>query len=98
MVDMLHQDHNGVGKHLCKELVNRLTPSQLAQVNGRLKEMLPLHEAFYPFDGLEAKKATAEENRGLMKFLAVAVYGVVDDNITELIAGKAHDVISRSVT
>lgn len=51
--------------------------------------MRPLHEAFYPtHDGLDAKNAMAEERRSLMKFVAIAMYALVPDNIAIVFAGE----------
>lgn len=95
-VDRLHQDHNGVSKHLLEALEAYLqheygasrAAEMLSLVNHRLAQMRPLHEAFYPSDGLAAEIAMAEERRGLMKFLPVACYGLVEQTVVDLLAGK----------
>jgi hypothetical protein len=60
-----------------------------SSINGRLKEMRPYHEAFYPKLGLSAPKMQAEEYKGLFKFLPIAMYGLVPDEVTNVFAG-AH--------
>ncbi|WIA15609.1 hypothetical protein OEZ85_002236 [Tetradesmus obliquus] len=52
--------------------------------------MRDCHEAFYPSDGLEAKYAMAEERRGVMKFAAIAMYGLADDAVAQLFADSAR--------
>lgn len=94
-VDRLHQDHKGVSKHLLEALEAHLqhehgasrAQDMLSLVNHRLAQMRPLHEAFYPSDGLAAEIAMAEERRGLMKFLPVACYGLVEQTVVDLLAG-----------
>lgn len=86
--DVLHQDHIGITHHILAFLSIILTPTTRGQVNHRLEQMRPLHEAYYPTSGLDAPKMQGVERKSLLKFLAPALYGIVDDNITETIAGE----------
>jgi hypothetical protein len=93
-VDRLHQDYNGLSKHLFKALTSVLDPSgkgtskDMAELRRRLQQMRGLPTAFYPMEGLQAPKTMAEENRGLMKFLGIALWGLVEDNMAQLFAGE----------
>lgn len=98
-VDRLHQDYNGVTKHMLTSLVLYLehhhgsktaAAAVKAEINYRLSEMRGLHEAFYPSDGMDAVNAMAEERRGLMKFMAVALNGSVDVQVVDLYADYAR--------
>jgi hypothetical protein len=96
-VDLLHQDKNGMTKHLLFSGLKKLLASKYkgaaeaeakwALINGRLREMQPLHEAFMPNDGLDAVKTCAEENAGIMAFIAVAMNGALPESTVRLYAG-----------
>jgi len=98
-VDRLHQDYNGVTKHLLAGLDLYLeekhgrgvTDTITTRINSRLHEMRGLHEAFYPTDGLGCKFAMAEERRGLLKFAAIAMNGLVPSGVSLLFAGPQSD-------
>ena len=97
-IDVLHQDYNGVCRHLLEVLEPYLRDpgkelsddgDQLhVDINDRLKQLKHSHEAFFPTNGLDAPKTTAEEIRGMFQFLPFAMYGIVPDHVAELFAGK----------
>jgi hypothetical protein len=57
-------------------------------VNDRLLQLRPLHEAYFPSRGLDAPTMTAMERKRLMQFFAIALYSLVPDSITRLVAGE----------
>ncbi|WIA35956.1 hypothetical protein OEZ86_004334 [Tetradesmus obliquus] len=84
--------HLLVGFDLCLENQHgkALAEEIKSDINYRLQEIRGCHEAFYPSDGLEAKYAMAEERRGVMKFAAIAMYGLADDAVAQLFADYAR--------
>jgi hypothetical protein len=100
-VDRLHQDYNGVTKHLLTALVlylehhhnsKSVAAGIKSEINYRLSELRGLHEAFYPSDGMDAVNAMAEERKGLMKFMAVALNGKVEVKVVDLFAGEWRQI------
>jgi hypothetical protein len=92
------QDHNGNTKHMIdgsqKFLVHEhgqaAADKIMGKINQNLVEMRSCHEAFYPSQGLDAPLMHAEERKGIIKFLAVAMYGLVPDSVAELFAEYAR--------
>lgn len=103
VIDRLHQDFNGMSLHIITSLKPYLTDKEglsaadadrvLGEVQRRLRGMRNLHEAFYPSEGIYGKMMHAEERRGLMKFLAAAMYGLFPDDVSELIAGGSMQTL-----
>lgn len=98
-IDVLHQDKNGVSKTVIFTALPALlkhrykqagADAKWAAINGRLKGMRPLHEAFMPIECLASPSTQAEEIAGLMVFMAPAMYGLVDDDVVELFANYAR--------
>jgi hypothetical protein len=95
-IDRLHQDHNGVTQRLQESLQDLLanrpsrvgTPAAVLQsINDRLTAMSSCHLARIPEHGLASIKLDAEDRKGIMMFLGIAMYGLVDDAVAELYAG-----------
>ena len=67
-IDILHQDYNGVSKHICEAvylLIDEKFPkavalSRKAELNRRLSEMRNIFQARIPKQGLEAAALNAE--------------------------------------
>ena len=136
-VDILHQDYNGMSKHIC-EAVNLLIDNNFpraaalstkAELNRRLLEMRNVFWARIPKEGLEAaalnaevincKVATktstehfssviwptvlqsqtlwdvAQERKGIMKLLLVAVDGLLPNEVVRFLAGDTTAVASQ---
>jgi hypothetical protein len=103
-IDKLHQCHNGLVKRMLEALEVLLKtryPSQFEQhwgeLNRRLRSMSQVHECFVPTKGLDAPKLSAEERRAIMRFIGVALNGLVSNDrfwlkVVGLFAGRYGSV------
>ena len=134
-VDILHQDYNGMSKHICEAVYllidNKFSTavalSTKAELNCRLSEMRNIFQARIPKQGLEAAALNAEvisceighqgerlaflivlwhtvsevlcyvaqERKGIMKLLPVAVDGILPNEVVRLLAGDATAMVSQ---
>jgi hypothetical protein len=85
--DILHQDYLGITQHILNYISKVLNSRDRKRVNERLAQMLPLHQADYPSQGMDASKMRGDEAKSLMKFLAPALYGILPDADFKVIAG-----------
>ncbi|KAK9822592.1 hypothetical protein WJX74_008193 [Apatococcus lobatus] len=96
--DVLHQDYNGISTHLYTALYSLIDADYTkkdavvlkAIIRSRLYDMRLLHKAVIPTAGLEAEKLMAEDRKGTMKFMAIALHGLVDPVVVKLFTDYAR--------
>ncbi|KAI8465662.1 MAG: hypothetical protein J3K34DRAFT_436322 [Monoraphidium minutum] len=85
-LDRLHQDANGISKYILELVVESLTPASLTRVNDYIRSLKSRGCPRLPTEGLLAVKMSAEERLALVKVMALATYGRVEDAVSDALA------------
>jgi hypothetical protein len=94
--DPLHQDHNGVGKHITDNMPDIIMHSmgiskadantQWQLVNAALSKLHSYYAVRIPKNAFNAEKLTAEEHKGMWRCLSTCMNGLVDDSLVVVMA------------
>lgn len=94
VIDLLHQDANGVVQHILGHLQAALAQFHtdakniMATINQCLKSMKSQGFPRLPKEGTEASKLSAEERNAIIKALPIAMNGIVDNKVLDLFTGE----------